>query len=114
MSRRWKPWIAVALLALLSGCNSGGSGAAASALINSTIAVASSGVSRSQGGCYASCPTGTTCDPHTGFCVSLPCRGQCKAHEQCVEEGLQSKCVAISLPGGQVTVEPSQEAKTGP
>jgi hypothetical protein len=114
MSRRsWKPWAAVALLALLAGCNSGGSGALAAAAINTTIAVASSGVSRSQGGCYAACAPGTTCDHNTGYCVVLPCRGQCKANEQCVENGLSSKCVALSLPG-QVTVEPSQEAKNQP
>jgi hypothetical protein len=114
MSRRWKQWFAVALLALLAGCQSGGSGAAASALINTTIAVATSGVSRSQGGCYAACAPGTTCDPATGYCVALPCRGQCKAHEQCVEDGIKSQCIALSLPGGQVTVEPPKEAKTEP
>jgi hypothetical protein len=113
MSRHWKQGIAVALLALLVGCRSGGSGDVASAVINTTIAVAASGVSRSQGGCYAACPTGTTCDPNSGYCVSLPCRGQCKAHEQCVEDGLKSQCIALSLPG-QVTVEPPKEAKTEP
>jgi hypothetical protein len=114
MTRQWKQWIAVALIALPVGCASGGSGDLASALINTTVAVASSGISRSQGGCYASCPPGTTCDPNTGFCVSLPCRGQCRAHEQCVEEGLKSQCIAIALPGGKVTVEPPKEAKTEP
>jgi hypothetical protein len=114
MRHRGRPWIAVALLALAAGCKSGGSGDAASAVINTTIAVAASGVSRSQGGCYASCPPGTSCDPSTGYCVSLPCRGQCKAHEQCVEDGLKSRCVAIALPGGNVTVEPSKEAKIEP
>lgn len=114
MSRRWKPWFAVALLALPLGCQSGGSGSVADAVINTTIAMAASGVSRSQGGCYAACAPGTTCDPTTGYCVALPCRGQCKAHEQCVEDGLKSQCIALSLPGGQVTVEPSQEAKTQP
>jgi hypothetical protein len=114
MSRRWKQWFAVVLLALPLGCQSGGSGAVASAVINTTIAVATSGVSRSQGGCYAACAPGTTCDSTTGYCVALPCRGQCKAHEQCVEDGLKSQCIALSLPGGQVTVEPSKEAKTEP
>lgn len=114
MSRRsWKPWIAVALLAMLAGCNSGGSGAVAAAALNTTIAVATSGVSRSQGGCFASCGPGTTCDRNTGYCVVLPCRGRCQANEQCVEQGLSSKCVALSLPG-QVTVEPSKEAKNDP
>jgi hypothetical protein len=114
MSRGWKQWFAVALLALPLGCQSGGSGAVASAVINTTIAVAASGVSRSQGGCYAACAPGTACDPTTGYCVALPCRGQCKAHEQCVEDGIKSQCIALSLPGGQMTVEPSKEAKTEP
>jgi hypothetical protein len=115
MSRRhqWRQWIAVALLVLPMGCNSGGSGAVAAAAINTTIAAAASGVSRSQGGCYAACPTGTTCDPNTGYCVTLPCRGRCKPHEQCVEDTFKSQCIAVSLPG-QITVEPSKEAKTEP
>jgi hypothetical protein len=113
-SRQWKPWIVVALLALPVGCRSSGSGGVADAVVNTAIAAASSGISRSQGGCYAACPPGTTCDPNTGYCVSLPCRGQCKAHEQCVEEGLKSRCIAIALPGGNVTVEPPKEAKTEP
>ncbi|MDY7228711.1 hypothetical protein [Hyalangium rubrum] len=115
MKLHWKRGLLVVLLALGAGCRGGGSGEVAEALINSTIAVASSGVSRAQGGCYAACPPGTHCDPNTGYCVTLPCRGQCKAHEQCVEEGLQSKCVALSLPGGNVTIEPpTQEAKNEP
>ena len=115
MSRRqWKQWSALALLALLAGCQSGGSGAVAAAAINTTIGLATAGASRSQGGCYASCPSGTTCDSTTGFCAPLPCRGRCKAHEQCVEDGLKSQCIALSLPGGQLTVEPSKEAKSDP
>lgn len=105
-------WLALALLALPAGC--GGSEGLANAVIGTTIAVASSGVSRSQGGCYASCPPGTTCDEKTGYCTSLPCRGQCKANEQCVEHGIQSKCVALGLPGETITVQPSQEAKNQP
>lgn len=118
MSRRaWKTWAAGSLLALLAGCAtggaSGGSSSVAEAVINTTVAVAASGVSRSQGGCFAACAPGTTCDPNTGYCVVLPCRGRCKAHEQCVEDGFKSQCIALSLPG-QVTVEPSKEAKTDP
>jgi hypothetical protein len=114
MKRHWKQWIAVALLVLPAGCATSGSGDVASAVINTTLAVAASGVSRSQGGCYAACPTGTTCEPKTGYCVSLPCRGQCQAHEQCIEDGLRSRCISIGLPGGNVTVEPPQQAKTEP
>jgi hypothetical protein len=112
MNRRYRQWLALALLALPAGC--GNSGNMASAVIGTTIAVAASGVSRSQGGCYASCPPGTTCNEKTGYCESLPCRGQCKANEQCVESGLQSKCIALGLPGENITVQPSQEAKNQP
>lgn len=114
MNHRWKQWVALALVALPVGCATSGSNDVASAVINTTLAVAASGVSHSQGGCYASCPNGTKCDPTTGYCVSLPCRGQCKAHEQCVENGLQSKCISLGLPGSTLTVEPPQEAKTEP
>jgi hypothetical protein len=103
----------VALLMLPVACRSGGSGGVGDAIINSTIAVAAAGVSRSNGGCYAACPVGTTCDEATGYCVTLPCRGRCKSHEQCVENGLEGQCIAISLPGS-VDVHPPQEAKNEP
>ncbi|WP_224365174.1 hypothetical protein [Hyalangium versicolor] len=114
MNRRWMQWMAMAVLALPAGCRSDGSGGAADAVLSTTLAIAASGISRSKGDCYAACPTGTTCDHNTGYCVSLPCRGQCKAHEQCVEDGIHSKCIALGLPGENVTVEPNQEAKTQP
>jgi hypothetical protein len=104
----------VFLLTLPVACQSSGSGEVAEAVINSTLAVASAGVSRSSGGCYAACPVGTTCDAATGYCVTLPCRGRCKAHEQCVENGLEGQCIALSLPGGSVDVHPPQEAKKEP
>jgi hypothetical protein len=120
MSDQWKPWFMVVLLALPVGlgCASGGSGngtgGVADALVNTAIAATASGVSRANGGCYAACPPGTTCDPNTGYCVTLPCRGRCKAHEQCVENGLDGQCIAITLPGGNVEVNPPKEAKNDP
>jgi len=116
MSGQWKPWCMVVLLSLSVGlgCASGGSGSVGDAIINSAIAATASGVSRSNGGCYASCPNGTTCDPATGYCVTLPCRGRCKTNEQCVENGLDGQCIALTLPGGNVEVNPPQEAKSDP
>ena len=118
MSGQWKPWCMVVLLSIVVACQSGGSangsGGVADALVNTAIAVTASGVSRANGGCYAACPTGTTCDPTTGYCVSLPCRGRCKANEQCVENGIDGQCVAIAMPGGAVQVNPPQEAKNDP
>jgi len=116
MSLQWKPWSVVMLLtlALGVGCKSGGSGGGVGdAIINTAIAVTASSVSRSNGGCYAACPTGTTCDESTGYCVTLPCRGRCKTNEQCVENGLDGQCIALSLPGA-VEVNPPKEAKSDP
>ncbi|HEX8825293.1 MAG TPA: hypothetical protein VF794_35595 [Archangium sp.] len=87
--------LAVCLLALVStSCSSGAGGAVAWGL-------AMAAVSRSQGGCYASCVPGTVCNKKTGYCDALPCRGECLPHEQCVEEGLSSRCTS-----GKVIVNP--------
>lgn len=43
--------------------------------------------------CYASCPTGSACDPETGLCVRLPCGGKCPADRRCkIVEGRET-CV---------------------
>lgn len=43
--------------------------------------------------CYASCLTGTACDPGTGLCVRLPCGGKCPADRRCkIVEGKET-CV---------------------
>ena len=115
MSPQWKPWSVVMLLVLVVGlgCQSGGSGGVADAIVNTAIAATASGVSRSNGGCYAACPPGTTCDAATGYCVTLPCRGRCKANEECVENGLEGQCMVLTLPG-DVEVNPPKEAKSDP
>ena len=48
--------------------------------------------SRMLGGCIASCPPGTTCNPQTGLCDTLPCRGQCAANEICEND----RCVPLA------------------
>ncbi|HEY3447694.1 MAG TPA: hypothetical protein VGK67_15165 [Myxococcales bacterium] len=68
------------LLAAGSGCATGNVG---DAILMSGIAAASAGISRAQGGCYAACPPGTTCNTATGLCDSLPCRGQCGSGQRC-------------------------------
>jgi len=88
--------VVVSLLALVStGCRSDAGGALVWGL-------AMSAVSRSQGGCYAACVPGTACNEKTGYCDPLPCRGECLPHEQCVQEGLTSRCTS-----GKVIVVPS-------
>lgn len=116
MNKQWKPWCVVMMMALSVGLGcqtAAGAGGVGDAIVNTAIAATASGVSRSNGGCYASCPTGTTCDSATGYCVSLPCRGRCKAHEQCVGSGLDEQCIATSLPG-DVGANPPKEAKNDP
>jgi hypothetical protein len=80
------------LACLLFGCGSA-SGAVANAVLNTAIAASASAASRSHGGCYAACPTGTTCNGATGYCEELPCRGRCAPDETCVEDGLLPHCV---------------------
>lgn len=80
-------------LVLLSSCYGAQSGMVANALLGTAVGIASSGISRASGGCYASCPVGTTCNPDTGYCDELPCRGQCGPGETCQLNGPFSQCV---------------------
>lgn len=82
------------LLLAVAACNtSGGSSSIASAAIATAVAATASGVSRASGGCYAACPTGTTCNTATGFCDPLPCRGLCGPNEWCEKIGSSERCV---------------------
>src|SRR5438270_14087560 len=85
---------------LLAGCS------ASTAVGASTItsaALAASAANRAAGGCWAVCTNGTSCNPRTGLCDVLPCRGRCAADEHCEEDFAESKC----LPGatGDVTAQ---------
>ena len=61
-------------------------------------AVGAAAVSRALGGCVASCPPGTACNPDTGLCDARPCRDQCRADEVCEDE----RCVPVLLPGMKI------------
>ncbi|MCP3140146.1 hypothetical protein [Pyxidicoccus xibeiensis] len=98
--------VAAWVLAVAGGCR-GSEGAVASALINTGIAMGSAAVERAGGGCYAACPSGTTCDSATGYCLALPCRGQCRSDERCVESGVSERCEALALPEGGLDVRPA-------
>ncbi len=90
------------VLAIVSGCvahrGSFGTNAAVDAAVGTAIGLAAAGVSRSNGGCYASCPPGTTCNAATGFCDELPCRGLCSAEEHCEMTPTSWKCMAGRSP----------------
>jgi hypothetical protein len=100
--------LAASLLALAStGCGNGAGGAIAWGL-------AAAAVSRAHGGCYASCVPGTTCNTKTGYCDPLPCRGECLPQQQCVEDGLGSRCVPAGQPGGTIEVNPPAASQDTP
>ena len=94
------------LLVVLLATSCGASGSQiATAAVASAVALTASGISRSTGGCYASCPTGTTCNSVTGLCDVLPCRGVCDEDQECDDTGPIAKCVAKKA-DIQITTEP--------
>lgn len=102
------PWRGVVMLAVLSLC--GCVGDVGGAALNTGLALGASAISRSQGGCYAACPTGTTCNRATGYCDPLPCRGECSPFQECIEEKLSYRCVARRPDMGTITVQPARKS----
>jgi hypothetical protein len=108
--RRWL--IAVALVTgAVAGCR-GADGAIVNALLNTSIAMGSAAAQRAAGGCYSTCPVGTACDTSTGYCEPLPCRGQCRSDERCVQLGLDERCESLALPEGGLDVRPAPPPAT--
>jgi hypothetical protein len=97
----------VGLLLLLAGCAEA-AGAVAGAVVNTAIAVSASAVSRSQGGCYAACPTGTRCNGETGMCDALPCHNMCHSDEMCEEQGTVERCVPRHATDLQIELKPAR------
>lgn len=78
----------------LAGCITGSSNTMAGAAVMTAAGLGAAAVSRASGGCVAICTNGTACNPRTGLCETLPCRGQCGAGEHCEQTFTESKCVA--------------------
>lgn len=109
-----QPWrgVLMALVLFQTGCVAGAAGSAVlNAALNTGVALGASAVSRAQGGCYASCPTGTRCNNATGYCEAIPCRGECDPYEECIEEKLTYRCVARSPANGKTLVQPPAESQ---
>lgn len=87
-------WLALSLLAL-SGC---AGAAVANAAINTATAVTVGAVRRANGECFTPCNPGTSCNPSTGYCDPLPCRGQCRFDEKCEVSPVGDKCVPAKAP----------------
>jgi hypothetical protein len=77
---------------------------ATNAVINTAIGVGAAAVNRSNGECFTWCSKGTRCNHETGLCDTLPCRGECKRGEQCIEGGLFPKCVPTT-PAGLMLID---------
>jgi len=91
MNRAW--YVGLLPLALLAACITGGANTIAGAATMTALAAGTAATERATGGCVASCTNGTTCNPRTGFCEALPCRGLCGSEEHCENSFAESKCV---------------------
>ena len=83
-----------------------GSSAVDAALMTG-IAVGGSAVQRHQGGCYANCPPGTTCNPATGLCDDQPCHGRCNSDQLCDTSGPFPQCVSRNPEGLKIQKDPA-------
>ncbi|MDP3236027.1 MAG: hypothetical protein Q8S33_33460 [Myxococcales bacterium] len=83
----------VLLLVLDLGCTAAG----ADAVIGTAIAATAAGVRRSNGECYTPCTPGNVCNPQSGMCDPIPCRGECRSGEQCEQSPLGERCVPAAV-----------------
>ena len=79
----------------------------AEAALVTGIAVGAAAASRAAGGCYAVCSYGTVCNPQTGYCDVLPCRGLCTADQECDMRGPIHTCVPRSAADLKIVTDPS-------
>lgn len=96
-----------ATLVVVCGC-AGASGAVANAVINTAVAASAAAVSRSQGDCYASCPTGTRCNHATGMCDALPCHDQCRSDEMCEQDEGVEHCTPRHANDLRIELKPAR------
>lgn len=76
-------------LVLALGCSAAG----ANAVVNTAIGVGVAQARRENGECYTPCTPGNTCNPQSGLCEPLPCRGACQLNESCEFTPTGEKCV---------------------
>jgi hypothetical protein len=43
--------------------------------------------------------------------VAPACRGECRSNEECIEQTVTYRCVALTPPGGNVTLEPKAKSE---
>ena len=97
--------------AIAAGCGAGTSiSTAVGASTVTGAALAASAANRASGGCWAVCTNGTTCNPRTGLCDDVPCRGLCGAEEHCETTYSESKCVP-GAPSDVIAASKARQAK---
>ena len=103
-------------------CHTGSSNTIGAAVLMSSLALGSSAVSRANGGCYAVCQQGESCNQRTGYCEPLPCHGLCRTDESCEEGFFGIKCVpgpamsfsSQSVPASTTPPKPKSDAAKPP
>ncbi len=100
--------IALAVLSAAS-CRTSVPGTLPTALMSTAVGIGVAGARRADGDCYTPCVPGTLCNPKTGTCDPLPCRGQCAESERCDESAALPRCVPARDPGLSLT-HPTAEA----
>jgi hypothetical protein len=88
----WRAFMALGLLGL-AACQGAGQAVGAGVMVANIVAAGS--VRRAQGNCFNDCVPGTACNKETGLCEALPCRGECREGESCLERGLVHRCVRV-------------------
>lgn len=81
--------LSVLPLAFMLGCSAAG----ANAIVNTAVGVGVAQARRANGECYTPCTPGNTCNPQSGLCEPLPCRGECQLNEVCELTPTGEKCV---------------------
>lgn len=85
--------LVILIFGLLPGCSAAG----ANAVIGTAVAATAAGVRRANGECYTPCTPGNVCNPQSGMCDPIPCRGECRPGEQCEQNALGDTCVPATV-----------------
>ncbi|MBL8921247.1 MAG: hypothetical protein JNJ54_20455 [Myxococcaceae bacterium] len=106
------------VLWLAAGLGIGCSAAGANAVLNTAVGAAVAGARRSNGECYVPCTPGNVCNPQSGLCEPLPCRGECRFGEVCEQQPTGDRCVPeasaapLQLRQSSATVTPAAPSPT--
>jgi hypothetical protein len=81
--------------------------------LNTGLGVGAAALERSAGGCYAVCQKGTACNHETGMCEAIPCRGECRSDEECVDSPFGERCEPRDQPLRDLGASADRDAGAG-